>query len=95
MPGSKPGERRGGRQKGTPNKHSRVIKDAVLEAAHRAGGEEGLVGYLYQQALANPAQFLALLGKAMPLQVTGEDGAPIEQIHRIERVIVRPPARDT
>jgi hypothetical protein len=71
------GIKTGGRQKGTPNKVSGALKDAILEAAERAGGEGGTVGYLQTQATANPAQFLTLLGKVLPLQVTGGDGGPV------------------
>ena len=44
----------GGRRKGTLNKTSALLKDAVLEAADTAGGKEGLVGYLRLQARENP-----------------------------------------
>lgn len=45
-------------------------------AAEKAGGgkADGLVKYLQTQATANPGPFLALLGKVLPMQVTGEDG---------------------
>lgn len=33
MRGSKPGERRGGRQKGTPNKRRKAVEEALEEAA--------------------------------------------------------------
>jgi hypothetical protein len=42
-----------------------------------------------RQAEEKPAAFLTLVGKVLPLQVTGEDGGPV-QVERIERVIVRP-----
>mgnify|MGYP003630429404 FL=1 len=65
-----------GRKAGTPNKSSKLLKDAILEAAEAAGDKEGMVGYLKDQAQANPGPFMALLGKVIPLQVegTGEDG---------------------
>ncbi|KTS10264.1 hypothetical protein SB2_06870 [Methylobacterium radiotolerans] len=78
MRGSKPGERRGGRQKGTPNKVTGLLKDAILQAAEAAGGEAGLVGYLTIQATENPAGFMTLLGKVLPMQVTGEGDGPIK-----------------
>lgn len=67
-----------GRVKGIPNKTTRLLKDAILEAATLAGGKEGLVGYLRQQAKKNPGPFLSLLGKVLPTQITGKDGGPIE-----------------
>ena len=41
----------------------------TLEAAEKAGGEGGTVAYLLEQARVNPGQFLALLGKVLPMQV--------------------------
>lgn len=67
-----------GRVKGVPNKTTALLKDAILHAAELAGGEEGLVGYLQQQATDNPGPFITLLGKVLPLQVTGENGEPIK-----------------
>jgi hypothetical protein len=62
----------GGRQKGTLNKTSALLKDAVLEAADIAGGREGLVGYLALQARENPVAFLGLLGKLIPSQIAAD-----------------------
>ncbi len=66
-----------GRPKGSPNKTTALLKDAILAAAEQAGGEEGLVGYLATQAAKNPQSFLPLLGKVLPMQVTGEGGGPV------------------
>lgn len=73
-----------GRVKGVPNKTTALLKDAILKAAEAAGGPSkggqpgGIVGYLEAQAKANPGPFLALLGKVLPLQVTGGDGGPVQ-----------------
>jgi hypothetical protein len=67
-----------GRPKGIPNKTTRQLKEAILLAAERAGDEEGVVGYLHRQAIANPVAFMGLLGKVLPLQTTGEGGGPLE-----------------
>jgi hypothetical protein len=75
-----------GRPKGVPNKTTALLKDAILRAADNAGGKEGLVGYLTTQAEANPGPFMALLGKVLPMQVTGADGGPMELVTRIELV---------
>jgi len=79
MRGSAPGERRGGRQKGTPNKTTALLKDAILLAAQKAGGdtETGLVDYLTVQASENPGPFMSLLGKVLPMQIAGDFDAPI------------------
>lgn len=78
-----------GRPKGVPNKTTALLKDAILQAAAEAGGKEGLVGYLTTQATANPQSFLPLLGKVLPMQITGEDGGPVK-VTRIELVGVSP-----
>lgn len=58
-----------GRPKGSPNKTTALLKDAILQAAENAGGKEGLIGYLEVQAIENPGPFMALLGKVLPTQV--------------------------
>ena len=70
---SKPGERRGGRQKGTQNKATTDIKEMVLGALQDVGGR----AYLAARAIDSPGPFLTLVGKVLPLQLTGENGAPI------------------
>jgi hypothetical protein len=76
--------KRGGRAKGTPNKTTALLKDALLIAAEQAGGKAGMVGYLTTQASENPAAFMSLLGKVLPLQIagTGEDGKIVVQISK-------------
>lgn len=66
-----------GRPKGVRNKTTVVLKDAILLAADKAGGKAGVIGYLHQQAKENPAAFMTLMGKIIPLQVTGKDDEPI------------------
>jgi hypothetical protein len=60
-----------GRPKGVPNKTTALLKDAILQAAEKAGGDAGMVGYLTAQAGSNPAAFLSLLGKVLPMTVAG------------------------
>jgi len=57
----------GGRQKGTPNKVTAELKDMILQALDNAGGVE----YLQKQANDNPAAFLTLVGKVLPMTVNG------------------------
>lgn len=67
------GQKTGGRRKGTPNKLTGELKDLILQALSEAGGVE----YLKARALDTPGPFLALVGKVLPLQVTGESGQAI------------------
>ena len=77
----------GGRKKGSPNKTTALLKEAILKAAEGAGGKAGLVGYLKAQAIKQPGPFMGLLGKVLPLQI-GNDGDETLKITKIERVIV-------
>lgn len=61
-----------GRPKGVPNKMTTQLKDAILEAATKAGGPGGLVGYLTLQASENPGPFLSLLGKVLPMALDAQ-----------------------
>ena len=74
--GSKPGERRGGRKRGTPNKLTSDVKSAIVEALERAGGVE----YLTELAYSNKPAFAALLGRVLPLQHTGDPDHPVRII---------------
>lgn len=62
------GKKTGGRTKGTPNKITADVKAAIVEAFHKAGGVE----YLETVAKSDPRTFCALLGRVMPLQISGE-----------------------
>ena len=97
--GPKPGEKKGGRVKGTPNKLPAFLKEAILAAATAAGDKmqakipehlraEGLVHYLTSQAVANPNSFMALLGKVLPLTLAGDPNNPLEVVQKIERAII-------
>lgn len=74
-----------GRPKGSANKTTALLKDAILKAAEQAGdkvGNEGLVSYLEHQATENPGPFMSLLSKVLPMQVTGEDGGPLQVVFK-------------
>jgi hypothetical protein len=86
--GSKPGERRGGRQKGSPNTLP-DLRALTLKALMQAGGVE----YLTRQAAENPGPFLGLLGKVMPREVHAELTGELKiraEVRRdlVEKVIV-------
>jgi hypothetical protein len=67
------GQKTGGRAKGTPNKITRDIREAVLQSFEIVGGAQ----YLAEQARLNPVAYLSLVGKVLPLQVTGEGGGAV------------------
>ena len=64
-----------GRKKGSLNKNTRLIKDAILLGA-KAVGEDGkgkgeLVGYCTMLARKEPKAFAQLMGKVLPIQLAG------------------------
>lgn len=63
-----------------------MLKDAILQAAIKTGGgKDGLVKYLRERAEENPAAFMTLLGKVLPMQVANDDsGEPFKIINKIE-----------
>ena len=69
--GASAGNRGKGRPKGSKNKTTLLLREAILKAAEDAGGSGGLVGYLTLQATESPSAFLALLGRIIPTQVEG------------------------
>lgn len=71
-----------GRPKGMPNKMTAEVKQMILDALEGAGG----VSYLMDKAESHPAAFLSLVGKVLPMQVTGENGGPIQSSVIVEFV---------
>lgn len=71
-----------GRPKGAQNKTTGALKEAILLAAAQVGkngkGENGLIGYLEMLAVDEPTSFATLLGKVLPLQVTGDPDQPLK-----------------
>lgn len=74
--GAKPGERRGGRKKGTPNKITGDLKKAILEAAE-ASHKDGTVGYLKNVAMTDARTFCGLLGKVLPMTLANDGDNPL------------------
>ena len=73
-----------GRPKGVPNKTPSLIKDMIAQALDKAGG----VDYLTECA-NNPrtaSAFLGLVGKVLPMTLTGPDGGAVQTVTRIELV---------
>lgn len=76
-----------GKPKGAVNKNTAAIKDMITQALDQAGG----VSYLVECA-NNPrtaSAFLGLVGKVLPMAVTGPDGGAVQTVTRIELVAMR------
>lgn len=74
--GARPGA---GRPKGSLDKGNALIREMVAEALDRAGGVE----YLARVAESHPGPFLGLVGKVLPIQVTGEGGGAVQHAIRV------------
>jgi hypothetical protein len=68
--GARPGS---GRPKGALDHGNAAIRELIVMALDKVGG----VDYLATVAASHPPAFLALIGKVMPLQVTGAEGQPL------------------
>lgn len=69
-------EKTGGRKKGTPNKTTVQVKEAILAAFEELGGAE----YLIAVGEEDHKTFIALLGKLVPLEATVHGDITIELV---------------
>jgi hypothetical protein len=67
----------GGSRAGVPNRMTATLREMILAALDQAGGDGGGQAYLARQAEENPAVFMALVGKILPLPETGEGGGAL------------------
>ncbi len=76
-----------GRPKGSVNKVSQDVRQMILAALDKAGGE----AYLAARAKDNPAAFLALVGKTLPrdLNIDGQIAVSAAILERLGRAIAR------
>jgi len=65
--GGKPGP---GRPKGVRNKFNEELKQAILDAVNSAHNE-GLFGFVRDSAVETPTAALALLGRLLPMAMSG------------------------
>lgn len=66
---------KGGSRKGIPNKVTKELKEMILGALDKAGGED----YLLRQARKrNPAPFLNLIAKVLPTTIKADVTANVK-----------------
>ena len=83
-----------GRPKGSLNKTTTQLKEAILGALEAAGGKEGSIGYLKRLAIENSSAFASLLGKVLPTTLAASEsdgGLGVKMV--FERHIVFPDGR--
>lgn len=77
MPRAQPGQRFGGRKKGTPNKVTQTAKDAIAQAAADLGGAKRLVAWVKEDEQNERIFWGQIYPKLLPHQITGVDGQPL------------------
>jgi hypothetical protein len=93
--GAKPGERRGGRKAGTPNKVTNEVRELAQQHTEEALAvlvEIALSANAAPAARVSAASAILDRGHGRPPQaITGEGGGPIETVSRIVREFVDAP----
>jgi hypothetical protein len=86
LPGPGPG-----RPKGSQNRVTVALKEAILAAGEAAGGKGGLTAYLTRLAVENSSAYAGLLSKILPstLQASESDGGAAVKLE-FRRIIVYP-----
>lgn len=81
-----------GKPKGAVSKTPALIKDMIAQALTNAGG----VDYLTERANdpRTASAFLGLVGKVLPMTLTGPDGGAVQTVTRIELVAMRDDKKD-
>lgn len=82
MPRAQPGQRFGGRQKGSLNKHTASIKEALYTTFERLGGVEHMVDW----ASAYPSDFYKIFAKTLPTEIEASLKADFTKTLRVEFV---------
>jgi len=71
-----------GRPKGSPNRTTASAKEAIAQAAEGLGGTNRLISWAQEDAANERAFWATIYPKLLPLQVSGEDGGPIQAVIR-------------
>jgi hypothetical protein len=88
LPRAQPGQRFGGRRKGTPNKVTAAVKDVIATAADQLGSIKRLVEWVKEDPMNERLFWGTIYPKLLPLQLAGDPNNPIEVVGRIERIII-------
>jgi hypothetical protein len=67
------GKKTGGRTKGTPNKITRSVREAVLQSFIDLGGSEALTAW----AMSNQTEFYKIAARLIPTEIVGDPNAPV------------------
>lgn len=78
MRGSLPGERRGGRHKGVPNKITALARDSIAMVAKGLGGHKRMIAWAKEAPDNETAFWTKIYPRLLPVQVTGEGGGALQ-----------------
>jgi hypothetical protein len=67
-----------GKPKGAVTKTGKLAREAIAQAAESLGGADRLVAWAQEDPLNERAFWASIYPKLLPLQVTGEDGGPVQ-----------------
>lgn len=81
--GSKPGERRGGRKAGTPNKLTRTVKEAFEGAFNDMQADPAV--RLGTWGKANPTEFYKLAARLIPAEINAKVSTQETALELLER----------
>lgn len=84
MPAHKGHKKYGGREKGTPNKHNVMAREAFQLAFEGLNGVDGLIAW----AQKNPTDFYKLYGRLIPVELQSKTD-PITHYHVSDLDIIK------
>jgi len=67
------GKKSGGRRKGTPNKFTSLVREAIESAAEELGGAQRLAAWAKENPSNERTFWANIFPKLLPVQVTGSD----------------------
>jgi hypothetical protein len=84
------GKKTGGRKRGVPNKLTTGAKEVIAQVAENVGGVARMTKWVRESKENERVFWSSIYIKLLPLQVAADQDNSIQQVHKIEYVIVHP-----